>query len=541
MFGIPLLWLVLTAPVTWHLLWLYTSFANGGLNLPSFVCRTEYSDRTRVIKTALYLPEQMTAEDFDMLSDDDCYEVLERRPELVECIPSGRLHDGRQLGRLVKRYPILEDSIDYSNLKDYDIVYFLDTCPHLVDKFDINGVPCKGELLIRHPEWEKKFDFAKFGVSDWTKIVLKTSAFDSVCDFSKFGGWAWQDILIKTERLDAKCDFSKLNGYNWSYVLAATKRFDDKFDGSKFNGRDWGAVLKARPDLSCVCSNLLRGAEVALFLQECPWMTNMCDFASMRPLDWGELLKDNPQFLNQWDCHSYRDEEWHEFANGYFNFVDGAEQTTLKIKGLHLCDDDQKHLKKFLVMVDERDIKDKRLKRVLNSANRGDKVAANCLGKWYQGLDCHSPVERDDNMAVAWYMKGVNAGNTESMARLGDCYRYGIGVQTNHIRAVELYKMSAAQRCVLGVYQLGECMLLGIGTDRNYDEALKNFNLAANMDGADKALQRRIYYRLGRCYEEGLGAKEDFFKAKIWYDKAAKAGCKLSKAKLELIEQKLGN
>ena len=508
---------------------------------------SEIKESERIKRKALYLPEHVSMTDVDMLTSSECFEVLQRHPELIDKIGIEKLCSGfdwgRPLGRLMRGVPWLEEKIDVSKLQfdDNNLVGFLEECPHLIDRVDKKCSPwCWSHLLPIHPEWRDRCDIGKFDSYHWGVLLAKTDRFDNECDFAKLNGRAWREILTRTDRLASKCDFTKLKSDDWVEILVATSRFDDQFDASGFKGEDWVRVLRVRPDLISACRNVFTGVDAVSVLEEFPWMTNKCDFSTLSSHDWGEVLKDNPQFLSLWHHQGYKAADWHSFAKGYFEFDDDAELTLYKVKALRLNEVDQKSITKYIVDFDEQEVNDIRFRQCMKRAEKGDCDALNLIGRWFQGLEDDAPVERNDMLAVMWYMKGVSANNPESMARLGDCYRNGIGLETNLVRAVELYKMSAERNCALGAFLLGECYLLGIGTNENASEAVRLFHAAEkSVKWDDYMLERKVCYRLGNCYEDGIGVKVNLHNAVHWYKNAARHGCEQSRAKIEAIDSKL--
>ena len=63
--------------------------------------------------------------------------------------------------------------------------------------------------------------------------------------------------------------------------------------------------------------------------------------------------------------------------------------------------------------------------------------------------------------------------------------------------------------------------------------AITHFKQAAS-EGHDIAP-----YTLGVLYEKGEGVKQDFYKAKTWYSKAAAKGHRGARARLPIIESKI--
>lgn len=68
------------------------------------------------------------------------------------------------------------------------------------------------------------------------------------------------------------------------------------------------------------------------------------------------------------------------------------------------------------------------------------------------------------------------------------------------------------------MYQYGYTFLVGENTSVDYIEAIRWFKLAANKKNAD------AYVQLGRCFDKGLGVKQDKNRAKYYFAEAVKLG-----------------
>lgn len=136
-------------------------------------------------------------------------------------------------------------------------------------------------------------------------------------------------------------------------------------------------------------------------------------------------------------------------------------------------------------------------------------------------------VEQDDTQAAAWYEKAVAEGNPFAAYSLGSLYRRGQGVPQDDGKAFSLYRMAAEHETkpnAYAMYELGRMYQDGIGTvpDKEksaawYAAAYKGF-LAIEQNMADD----KLYYRIGQMNLTGTGTEKDLFKAKDYFEKAAK-------------------
>ena len=72
------------------------------------------------------------------------------------------------------------------------------------------------------------------------------------------------------------------------------------------------------------------------------------------------------------------------------------------------------------------------------SAEKGFSYAQNGLGNLYYSIEQYTS-------AVEWYKLSVNQNNNLGQKNLAEMYEGGLGVEVNHIQAINLYKLSASQ------------------------------------------------------------------------------------------------
>lgn len=122
------------------------------------------------------------------------------------------------------------------------------------------------------------------------------------------------------------------------------------------------------------------------------------------------------------------------------------------------------------------------------------------------------------------YLQAAQQGHPEAQNAIGACYQFGIGVEENIERAIEWYKVSADQNCVIAQYNLGICYY------ENYDKLYIIYLEKAAEQNYDEAL-----YQLGSYYE----SNEDYTLAKEYYEKAAEFGhkkaIKITKGKIKKL------
>ncbi|RIA96744.1 kinase-like domain-containing protein, partial [Glomus cerebriforme] len=111
-------------------------------------------------------------------------------------------------------------------------------------------------------------------------------------------------------------------------------------------------------------------------------------------------------------------------------------------------------------------------------------------------------------------------GNNEAQLYLGNCYRNGIGVEKDEIKAFNCYEVAAKNGNNEAEFILGNCYYDGIGVQKDEVKAFNWYEKAA-VNGNNEA---QLY--LGNCYKNGTGIEKDEVKALYWYQKAAEKGDK---------------
>ena len=109
----------------------------------------------------------------------------------------------------------------------------------------------------------------------------------------------------------------------------------------------------------------------------------------------------------------------------------------------------------------------------------------------------------------------AETGNADSIAALGYDFEWGVGVDVNFDKAVELYEKSSSMGSTKGSTYLGTCYEYGTGVEKDVKKAFDLYQHAAEL-GYAKA--QRL---LGTCFENGIGVEVDKAKAVEWYLKSA--------------------
>ncbi len=121
--------------------------------------------------------------------------------------------------------------------------------------------------------------------------------------------------------------------------------------------------------------------------------------------------------------------------------------------------------------------------------------------------------------------------NLDCFVKVGDNYNYRDGdLVHDYEMSFKLYKVAADRGHADAQYKLGEMFRYGIGVNKNNREAKKWYELAATQG------HERAQYILGEIFERGLiGAAIDTSKAVQWYQLAADQRHKDAEAKLKSL------
>ena len=201
------------------------------------------------------------------------------------------------------------------------------------------------------------------------------------------------------------------------------------------------------------------------------------------------------------------------------------------------------------------------------SADSSDKLAESI--KWYTGemgqVDderarslLESAVETGDPLAIMWlarvYSTGsmtfdadkaqaiklaasvlsdiesmADGGNTEAMFLMGTVYAEGLAKPVDPERAVDWYRLAAANGNTLALHNMGNVYASGTGVPQSHEQAVNWWRLAAEKGDAIPQL------RLATMYEEGRGVEKDLEQAVKWYSQSASRGNQSAAAALSRL------
>lgn len=155
------------------------------------------------------------------------------------------------------------------------------------------------------------------------------------------------------------------------------------------------------------------------------------------------------------------------------------------------------------------------LKLYHKAAELGDSCAQIKLANYYTTGE---KVEQNFAEAIRWLHIAAENGDSQAQYLLGDSYRKGKIVSKNINKAILWLKRSLCDEeySIEASYSLSMCYL----AQGNYSEAITCLNETAKELKSDIEYPD-VQFRLGQCYEFGLGVKCNLREAMKWYAKAA--------------------
>jgi TPR repeat protein len=124
--------------------------------------------------------------------------------------------------------------------------------------------------------------------------------------------------------------------------------------------------------------------------------------------------------------------------------------------------------------------------------------------------------------AFKLYRRATEAGDTDGMVRLGDCYERGIGVagdlRARKRTAAEWFRRAAESGNADGMWFLGYCYEEGVGVEKDPRTSFEWQRRAAEAGSPDGMKL------LASCYRHGYGVDKDLEAALHWSSRAAETG-----------------
>ena len=174
------------------------------------------------------------------------------------------------------------------------------------------------------------------------------------------------------------------------------------------------------------------------------------------------------------------------------------------------------------------------LKWFEKAANHGDADAQNMVGNIYSDADY---VEHDPQKAFKYYQMAAAQGNLWGMYNLAYCYHKGIGTEMNLLSAEEWLRKAADGGLQSAIDILNNDPLYSQDTsssDMEMNEEPSDDENDINQEAAPASVKgyRKLakegdsdaMLKLGLCYHNGDGVKQNYAEASKWFRRAADLG-----------------
>lgn len=160
------------------------------------------------------------------------------------------------------------------------------------------------------------------------------------------------------------------------------------------------------------------------------------------------------------------------------------------------------------------------LEKLARRAGSGDVEMQNVLGQIYAQYPKfkHIAVEKDAELAAAWFLRAAKGGCADAMDNLGNCLKGGEGVVKDEGLAFWWHLRAAEKGLAWGQFHVAQCFWGGMGVKKDFELARYWYFKAAEQ-GLGEAQNMA-----GRCTEEGWGMEKDLHGAFKWYLLAAENG-----------------
>ncbi|RIA83761.1 hypothetical protein C1645_742824 [Glomus cerebriforme] len=134
----------------------------------------------------------------------------------------------------------------------------------------------------------------------------------------------------------------------------------------------------------------------------------------------------------------------------------------------------------------------------IKNAEKGDPISQFYIGNcYYYGIN----VQTDYNKIFEWYSRSSKGGNIRAMYKLGNCYNYGIGVIKEKKKAFKFYLKSASEKFANASFMIGDCYRQGNGILKDGNKAFEWYLIAAEKGHRSSQYIVANYY-ISKCEEK---------------------------------------
>ena len=101
-------------------------------------------------------------------------------------------------------------------------------------------------------------------------------------------------------------------------------------------------------------------------------------------------------------------------------------------------------------------------------------------------------VEQNHKQAAYWFRESCENGERSAFSYLGDCYRKGLGVDKDVIKAFDLYQKGAAMGDLRSKVAQAECLIEGWGVNNDNEMACNLLRMVCNQEEEYRAGSRMV-------------------------------------------------
>lgn len=159
------------------------------------------------------------------------------------------------------------------------------------------------------------------------------------------------------------------------------------------------------------------------------------------------------------------------------------------------------------------------------AADQGDSRSMRAIAEAYEE---GRGVAANSNLATSWYARASDAGDVIATRRLGDRIMAS-GEEGAARRAVSLWRRAAAQGDVAAMRSLGQALAVGLADEIDSRQALRWYEAAARAGDGESQ------YQAGMMYLQGLGVERDPERARSWLLAARRNNVEMAEAGLQTL------
>lgn len=150
-------------------------------------------------------------------------------------------------------------------------------------------------------------------------------------------------------------------------------------------------------------------------------------------------------------------------------------------------------------------------------------TSGNAEAQYYLGLIYLTDAWQGKNTekALAYLHSAADQNHAEAMWKIGECFESGQGIERNLLTAIDWYRKSQQATLFQSKVQFAEVKNRQLDL-KSHQDMINRLAIEANQGNPESA------YKLGKIYDEGRFAEQDYHAAFSWYKKAAENNHKYS-------------